>query len=245
MKKLFFLFFLLLTGCSSTYNLEISGNSYTENIDINIDNQEEDTYFTKELKIPINKNSFLSGDPDPNSKIDENIKYYDYSKNNGVAKFSSVFNLSNFYLSSAIYTCYDKVNAYNQAGNTIISTSSRAVCFDNYPNLEKVTVNVNIDRKVKSHNADKVSENTYTWYLTPSNPKAINLVFESQINFSSSLKSSSFDIGSSSSSFSSGIVYNDNNFAKYLVYIIFALFVVILIASFIILKKVKESNRIY
>ena len=248
MKKLFFLFFLLLlmTGCSATYNLEIKDNSYIENIDITLEKIEENAYFESDVKIPVNKNSFLSGDPDPNIEASENIKFYDYVKKNDGVKFSSLFELSSFSFSGAIYSCYDKLNAYHRGGNIIISTSSRAVCFDNYSNLNKITVNITVDKKVKSHDADKVSDNVYTWYLTPDNPKAINLVMESQSNYSSSLKSSSFDKGSQSSSFKDNYLSNnDSNFGKYFVYIVFAFLVIVSIAAFIIFKKVKESNKLY
>ena len=39
------------------------------------------------------------------------------------------------------------------------------MCFDTYPNLEKVTVKINVDFPVKEHNANSVSGNTYIWQI--------------------------------------------------------------------------------
>ena len=108
---------------------------------------------------------------------------YNYNFNNNRLTFSNEFNRDNYQNSTAVSACYKTLSIANYNGNTIISTNNRAECFDAYPSLSSLTINIIVDKKVTSNNADKVNGNTYTWNINRNNKnKGINLTFADKDN---------------------------------------------------------------
>ena len=76
---------------------------------------------------------------------------------------------------AGVNTCYDYFtvlrNNDEESGNEqlIISTSAKNYCFEMYPNLESITVNLKTNHKVVSHNADQVNDNNYVWNINKNN----------------------------------------------------------------------------
>ena len=179
-KKIYLLLFILLftSGCSCQYNLKIEGNTYKETIYITGSNSEEIDSLNQKWSIPTNKENYYIGDEDTDYASLDGI--YDYSLNGNTLKFSHDFNRGVFANSTGASICYKSLSMTSYEGNAIISTSSVAECFNSYPNLNDVTINVTIDKKVTTHNADSVNGNTYTWKLNRSNykNKSVNFMYE-------------------------------------------------------------------
>ena len=65
----------------------------------------------------------------------------------------------------------------------LISTSKKFLCFNNYNNLDDVTVNITTKKEVYSNNADSVNGNTYTWYINKDtkDDASIQMVINSEV----------------------------------------------------------------
>ena len=172
---------LFLTGCSCEYNLTINDNNYKENIRIIADNEEEISYINYNWKIPTDKDEYnLVGDTgtNPNYKSD----LYDYKINNNILTFDYNFNKSSYINSSAVSVCYDRLNIENHKNALIIATSIKANCFEKQPGLNKITINITVDKEVISSNSDEINGKTYTWYITKNNysNKSITLTLSNE-----------------------------------------------------------------
>ena len=181
-KKICLLLFILLltTGCSCQYNLKIDGNVYKEAIYITGSNSEEIDNLNQKWQIPINKENYYIGDKDTNYSSFDSV--YDYKLNNNTLKFSHDFNRDEFTNSTAVSICYKTITITNYEGNIIISTSNIAECFNSYPSLSNLLINITVDKSVSNNNADSVNGNTYTWKLNRDNykNKSVNLIYENK-----------------------------------------------------------------
>ena len=65
----------------------------------------------------------------------------------------------------------------------LISTSKEFLCFENYDNLDNVTIKIHTNRTVYSNNANSFDKNTYTWDINESNKNnaSIQMVIDSEI----------------------------------------------------------------
>lgn len=184
MKKNLFLIvlLLLLTGCTCRYNLTIDGDDYKEEIMLVAEDNNEETDLDYEWKIPTNKEEFnLVGDSSTNQKYTSEL--YNYKLIGNTLKFNYDFSKSKYINSTAISICYNKITLLNHNNALVISTSIKAECFEKYPQLNSLTVNIKVDRDVISHNADEKNGKTYTWYIDKSsaNNKSINLTLSNVI----------------------------------------------------------------
>lgn len=233
MKKRIFLIItilLLTTGCTCEYNLTINGNNYLEEIILNAETSEEISNFNGKWEIPIDKDEYIemSGF---DYETDVNTNKYNYKLSSNKLIFNYKFNGSQLSKSTAVYNCYNKLTVTNYSNTTIISTSSKADCFDKHPPLTSVKVNITVDREVISNDADNVSGNTYTWNITKDNAnnKSINLV----------LSNSSLEKEPSSSS-------NENTKKRkndYTLYIFLIILVLIVYLGYKWFMKFKDKNN--
>lgn len=179
-KKIYLLIFILLftSGCTCQYNLKISDNTFSETIYLVGSTTEESNDLNNTWSIPVYKDANYSGDRDTDYTSAKGI--YDYTFSNNTLKFTHDFKRGDFASSTAVSTCYKTFTMTNYQGNDILSTNSVADCFDAYPYLTSININVTLDKKVISHDADSVNGNTYTWKLNRSNykNKAVNLIYE-------------------------------------------------------------------
>lgn len=196
------LFIFLLSGCSVNYDIEIKDSNIKVNgklveldknkwDDIIVDNSlgEED------VDVPIEDNevdySKLTFEDLVNSKT---IEADEATRREGLEKLKtkdelgitykeeySWKNTSDFSQMAGVNTCYDHFtvlrNNDEESGKEqlIISTSAKNYCFDMYPNLESITVNVKTNHKVVSHNADQVSDGKYVWEIDKNNAEGKTL----------------------------------------------------------------------
>lgn len=223
---------LLTTGCTCEYNLTIDNNTYHEKITLTGTTSEEITNFSNSWQIPVDKNEYNDIGGDTNSNVNITGDIYEYSKTGNNLIFNYDFTTSGINNSTAISQCYSKATITAYQDSIIISTSDKVNCFDRYAPLTNLKINITTTKPVKSHNADKVSGNTYTWIITKDNAsnKPVNMV----INNSES--SSSINPSSSSSSSQTNTDKND-----YTLYIFCGILLVVLLFGYLIFKKVKNN----
>ena len=178
-KKLYILIMIIIlaTGCTCRYDLTIDNNTYKEIITLNASTNEEINDFNRKWAIPFDKNNFYSGDSNVDSSYAQSI--YKYNMNNNHLIFTHDFIKNDYIDSTAVNACYKTLSISSYNGSTIISTSNKVDCFETYPNLTNLVVNITVDKEVTSNNADRVSGNTYTWNVNKNNSqkKGINLTF--------------------------------------------------------------------
>lgn len=181
-KKLLLLILLfLVTGCSATYDVEIYNNTVKEDMEFIEDNSSK---WDSEAQYGLTYRELLTDSvsyPYPafnDAMVDENdrikidgVEYYDnklISESNKLGQKLSYhkFTLNDFEESSIIKKCYQYFTIMTQDDNIILSTSLDNKCFDEYPNLDFITVNLKTNHKVVSSNADIVDGYHYTWNLS-------------------------------------------------------------------------------
>ncbi len=221
---------LLTTGCTCEYNLIIDGNIYKEKITIIGETSEEIANFNNEWKVPIDKEEYdMNAGLDGNDEINTNIYKYNLSGNK--LNFNYDFNGNQFSKSTAVYNCYNKLTVTKYNNTTIISTSSNIDCFNKYPNLNTLKINIKVDREVISNNADSVSGNTYTWNFDKYNPgkKGINLVLENKEEENKPSSSSNNN--------------KDNKNNSYVLYIFLIIIILIIFIGYKWFMKFKDKNN--
>ena len=181
---------LLCSGCSVTYNLDIDSKlNLTENVSIDADTSsdiEDISDYNKFLPI-----SYYADESSIFSEKKDGVDYYNMGKkdDNTSINFDYVFDVDKINDSVFAHSCYNYItvmNSYNkdeQRDELLISTSKNFLCFDNYDNLDNVTVKIHTKRSVYSNNADFVDKNTYIWNIneTNKNNASIQMVINSEI----------------------------------------------------------------
>lgn len=180
-KKIILLILLfLVTGCTANYNIEIYNNTikedmkYFDSISSNWDSEIQFGLTYRELvtesvnyPYPILNNTVV--DENDSVKL-EGIEYYQntlISDSNQLGQRLSYdkFTFRNFQDSSIVKQCYQYFNIIEEGENIILSTSSNNMCFELYPNLDTITVNLKTNHKVVSSNASNHKGYHHTWNL--------------------------------------------------------------------------------
>ena len=163
----------LITGCDVKYEVDLTkDNSYYEKTEIEENNLTTDAY-----SIMRNYNDFVyaiySDRVTDLEEKDPNFEYYNIINNSNETKgfitLSYTFNNQNIEKSNIIKTCYDNITFLNNAKDINIKTSSKFLCFEEYPDLKNVEIVIKTDKTIINHNADKVEGNTYIWNITKEN----------------------------------------------------------------------------
>lgn len=191
MKKtiLILLMLFITTGCTATYNLEISENGFEESLTISATDISENKYI-----IDYPQNAYydeIGNNEDPTKKA-EGVEYYNSfireKKDLKSINYNYLFNVENFERSNIIRNSFStfvlKQYDHDKDGENdymMISTTDDFNILKNNDELENLTININCHYEVISNNADKVDGNTYIWYLTPDNIKAINMVYNPEV----------------------------------------------------------------
>ena len=190
---LFFTVLFLITGCDATYNLEINGDEYKEDVTVLENNQANfysgdypaKEYLDYNLKYPISLDSNFVTYSESTEKVD-GVDYYevkDVSDNDTVGiNLKGKFNSDLFERSNMVVSNYNRFVKATIDGNMVLSTGERLKAFDQYSTLNSVTINIKTNNKVVKHNADEVKGTTYTWYVDRSNyiDKSVYLEFKEQ-----------------------------------------------------------------
>lgn len=177
MKKIIILLILMisLTGCEAVYNLNINNDTFNEELILTTNDKSNKMQKTINIalksNIPVDDNYYK---PEVNFK-QNNLKYYkitkiDTSNELGVRYQTEL--TKEEYPSSTIVKEHIPSFKITEVGNIIsLNLGNKRSIFENYPDLEKLTINVTTNKKVSKHNADGVNGNTYTWHLNKDNYK--------------------------------------------------------------------------
>lgn len=199
-KKIIFLVLLLLmtSGCEIEYTLDMDNDTYIEKTiatgnpealsEQTVDLTSEvlyDIYKTK--PIPIFNDVILQAESDEKIKDVTYYKTKDLSSNNQYGlQFTGKFNFKDIGKSSLINYVYNDFSISKKDNETTLSTGKKFKLFEQYPNLDKATINIKTKNKVIKNNADTIKNNTYTWYITKENyqnkPMTITIK-QNQLNF--------------------------------------------------------------
>ena len=181
MKKILVIICLFfLSGCTSNYNLEISNNSFKENLtvyinkseipvkiydDIELDDQITPFMNNKYLAIPSKEDSYYHKVVTDEGDYYKVLMNYDYTE-------------KEFGVSTSLKNCfenyefgYDKKYYIHGYGNFYCLYS------------ENLTISIKTNNKVLKNNADTVNGNVYTWNINKENEKNVDIEFEVEKGF--------------------------------------------------------------
>lgn len=164
MKKIIYIIILmfLLSGCKAEYNLHIVSDDFSEDIYL-IGENEEETQNVINYIWPIQAFYDSVGSSEEPKEL-EGIEYYKKNiTDDNKLNFQYKFNNSNINRSYAIDLCFNAFDIDTTNRSLIISTENKNRCFDAYPILNEIIVNITVDREVEYHNADLVNGKQYTW----------------------------------------------------------------------------------
>ena len=189
MKKILLLMCLfLLTGCSANYNLVIDENIYHESLEIANSNY-GDIYKSQienalNASMPADINYY---DPVSTHKVD-GVNYYEVEKNLDDTNLGLTYKYDFYYenyQNSTILKLFDSRSELLQ-NNNIVSLNATAdyKVFLKYPELDKLNIKISTNKKVYTHNADRVSGNDYYWVILKddSTSKKINFSYDKYEN---------------------------------------------------------------
>lgn len=188
-KIILLLVVFLLTGCSVTYNLEIS-DVIKENVTATDtgDNNYDLYEMFYEKPIPLSREIDIL--PESNVKLD-GVSYYDMKQIDDYEKFglnyTGIFN-DKIKLSDSHILFYGLGNFdYREEEDGIyINVPSKIKIFEQFSNLDEINVNIKTDYNVIENNADKVNKNVYVWKINRDNYK--NKTIKLKISKSSKLE---------------------------------------------------------
>lgn len=164
---------LLLSGCTASYELDISGDVFSETIKINnmnLDSDIKDVYLTNAMPVDYRETCYLDYDRlvKPNEiKKEEDINYYEISEiQNGLLAKSSI-SIEEYKFSRPLNYAFVNMNVNNYDNFISIYGYDGPAIFNMYNNLEEFEVIIKTDKEVINHNADKVVDGKYYWKFTP------------------------------------------------------------------------------
>ena len=237
-KKKFILIGIIfcMTGCNINYNLEIVDDEYKENISaVETDstkwNSSQSSLPMKDLldvylkkPIPISNQEPLRPESD---EISEGITYYDKKDLSNDEKIGirleGTFNKETYSNSRAVLYGYNRFLIGTLNGNIVLSTGEKVKIFEQYKDLEEITVKIKTNHVVVKNNADEVDGETYIWHLTKDNALNKSIYFE----FNKQEKVSNYD----------------NEIGKLIFKIVIVIAVVaVVIGIFILWLKIKQKR---
>lgn len=179
MKKIIiFLLFILLTGCSATYELDIN-SAFSEKINVSGDNQKIYNMYKNSKTLSLYSESQSINYSVDEIETDSIYEIKDLSKQNAFSlQYSYDFDVTNYSDSVAINTCYERINVITKDNIVSIITNDKFNCFEIYPELESVEVIINSRFEVTQSNSDSVKGNKYIWNITKENSNKKPIIFQ-------------------------------------------------------------------
>ena len=166
MKKIIFLLITicLLTGCTATYDINITKETINDTIKIEADS-------TK-----VNNANKQTTDTF-NQKIGEWENGHDFYKREIITtadktgyQYTYNFNFDEYDAMSQIRKCYKDFNL-TYDNDIELTTSKEFLCRNYYPQLKTFTINITSEYEITSSNADSIKDNVHTWKINANNYK--------------------------------------------------------------------------
>lgn len=181
----------LISGCDITYNLDIYNGKFSENIKIiendkskwnsNVSTTTAQELYNSYKAKPIPISSYSPMIPGTNEKLND-VLYYNVNDLTNQKRIGMEYNYdmtqSQFNDSYFVRYAYNRFLVATIKDNITISTGEKLKLFEQYNNLENVTINITTNHKVIKHNADKVDGDTYIWKVNRENADDKSLYFE-------------------------------------------------------------------
>lgn len=167
----------IFCGCTVKYNINISDDNITEEINIT----EKKNLITEDLDNSFNEDIYSQY----NSK---GIKLYTKSKsNNGITNTYTLkqnYAILNYKKARALNECFDAVNIVKDEENEnryLFQTSKGFKCMTyDYAPISSYEINITTDYDVIDHNADSYKNNVYTWNINNDNADQKTIMLEFQ-----------------------------------------------------------------
>ena len=204
MKKIIMLLALvfILTGCSANVNLTVTSNNIEEEIIINAysdsDTTKEQINSSFRKYMPVFMNVPLS-DTEPDTKKN-GIEYYDrriQDLGSGYKfTYKYKYKFEDYKNAKSVGLGFNSKTIHKSTSDKriMISTDSSGLkYFNQYPNLETVTINIKCTYKSIENNADYINGNVYTWVLHKGTKKSIYLLVEDSNMTDSSVQGNGTD----------------------------------------------------
>ena len=179
-KRLGILFILfILTGCTANYNLNIEGNTITENISGTVSKSE---YEIKSSDTSENEiYSFLNNDQ--NALFDSDSVYLrtiDDKGNKITYNFTYTYN-NTFNKSNIINPCFENPLVEENKEYLYVRLSGKFYC----KYADKININVTSNNAVIESNAKKIDGNVYKWTIKDSDNVDIFMNISKELDYSS------------------------------------------------------------
>ena len=173
MKKSIFVILLviLLTGCTSEYNLTFDNNGFKEEIKVTIPENYKPTQTAEEIAAHIEADDQITpfiNEPQYPFEGDTTIKYDKKSeKSNGNYNITLKHDYTHeeFMKAKTFRTCFKNSYFKENKNDYQLHMSGKFFCLY----TDKLTINITTNNKVKKHNADEKHGNTYTWHIDKNN----------------------------------------------------------------------------
>ena len=170
MKKIILLISLvfLLTGCKATYDISFDENKINESIKIYTTNTNIENA-TKETIDKVSEELY---------NFEFGYDYYEkenyHEGNNTGYNYTYGFRYNDYNMYTQLHKCYDDFN-YQNGDYLTLSTSDEFTCFNYYPEIEEITINITSKYVITSSNADEINGNTSTWIINKDKPIEIKI----------------------------------------------------------------------
>lgn len=231
---------LFTAGCDINYTLDIGNDTFKETTTVkgNPDNEDQsfdlstEVLYNEYINKPIPTFNDVIMEAESNEKLD-GITYYnteDISDETYLGgRFEGGFTLENITNSTFINYAYADFEITEDDNQIRLSTGPRFKLFEQYPNLDKVTINIKTKQKVIENNSDEFKDNTYTWVINKENygNKPIKITIQKNFNLENVVKD---------------IKVNDASKDLFIIYGGLALLVALVIL--LITIKLKKNNKI-
>lgn len=180
MKKiiLIFLSIILLSGCDINYNINITNNKISTDLDLSVsetdyknynDNQEEKLSAT--LYEYFDEREILAFD-DMNYKDFYNKKVSKNGRSLDV-NYTYKYTYLDFYKSSMLNTCFEDFIVLNEDNYFYVKAFGKFNCY-----YDDTKINIKTDRKVINSNHDSYKDGVYTWNIDRDTSNNVNIIFQ-------------------------------------------------------------------
>ena len=252
---------ILISGCTATYNIDITENVISESLSIIETNQntlnssvDSSSDYTVREAIQSAIDGYQKVYYDDYSNDDDEklkgVEYYNISSTGGSGlgvKYSYEYNnINNYQRSYIVHNCYDLFKVYEEARTLKITSSNEMKCFNKYIHLDNVQVIVNTENEVVNHNADQVNNHSYIWNITKNNATNKPIIFEVRLSTPTPDSESESDSNPTHQDEQTTLENNvsSSNTITNIIIAVASIFVVIIIIVIILINKNKRNNRI-
>ena len=173
-KYIIFILIIILTGCSSEYNIEFSNKKIKENIKVDILNSDILPKYDVKIYGSTDKaTSFIKNDQYPffgNEDIVYNKKV-DKSGNVTHVELNYEYTHDEYLNSTAYKGCFENSELVTNKKNYNLNFYGSFYCLYG----DELVINIKSNNEVISNNADKVNGNVYTWIINKDNVDNVNI----------------------------------------------------------------------